>query len=691
MSATAQIIISIIALTVLAAAAMDTLRRDRTRSGLSLFAALSATALLELFDLCSLTGSDHPLSWKRYALFAEALLPPLWLLCSVTYARWHGQKNISRLMTAIILISFLFVLFPAIYSTEAFFYAPDFPLERLLFFSTSGWLYYVGIMVFLVLALINLETTLTNASPEALSKIKLEIVGLGTILAVLIFYYSQALLYRTINMAYTPLRSFLFILAVAMITYPRLHRSGAVRIYVAPRIAVNSFVLVAVAIYLTLLGLLGEGMRHLDSLIPRSVFIGFVFLTGIALLLSLLSDKVRREIKVRLHKSFYQNKHDYRTQWLRFTEHLTTSQGDELPQRILSAYCDIFGLYGAALFLYDEGRNGYCSIALYQMEPCNDVITPDNSLIRYMLDRGWVFSSRDNDATILEQNAHFLSSHGISFVVPLFDGSQLAGFIALGGVIKSNEVFIYEDFDLMKTIARQASHALRNQRLSEQLSRAREMEAIGNVATFVVHDLKNLASTISLVVDNASRYMQNPDFQQDMLASLNNTASKMHDLIGRLKNLGQKEQLKLQRLNLLELANKTAQMLPASRITVDGTPQVAAVDGAEMQKVILNLLINGVEASPPDSQILLEVDYEDVPFIRVTDKGCGMSPQFIRSELFSPFKTTKKTGLGIGLYQCHKIVSAHGGRIEASSTEGEGSVFTVWLPEADISCPPQGE
>lgn len=686
-----QTIISIIAFAMLSGAAIYTLCRDRSQGGFYLCLALLATALLELFDLCALNFPAVALDWKRYALFVEAMLPPLWLLCSVTYARWQGRNNISRLMTGIIAVSFIFILFPCIYPSSAFFYAPDFPVERLLFFSTSGWVYYVAIMTFLILALINFEATLTSATPDALSRIKFDIVGLGSILAVLIFYYSQALLYRTINMSYTPLRSFMFIMAIGMIAYSRLYRIGTVRVYVAPSIAVRSFVLVAVAIYLILLGLLGEGMRHLNALIPRSLYIGIFFVSGVAFLLAILSEKVRREIKVRLHKSFYQNKYDYRTQWLRFTERLATSSGEELSQRILSAYCEIFGLNGAALFLYNRECASYSAVAQYMMRPISAQFDAENSLIRYMIESGWVFSIRDNNETIRRENAEFLADHSVSFVVPLFDGSSLAGFIVLGDVLKKNESFIYEDYDLMKTIARQASHAILNQQLSEQLTKAREMEAIGNMATFVVHDLKNLASTLSLIVDNASRYMQNPDFQTDMLASLSNTSTKMHALIGRLKNLGQEEQLKLRKLDLLDLAENTARLLPAGKVACSGHRVHVFADESELQKVILNLLMNAIEASAADAMIMLETGQGEAPYFRVIDNGCGMSPQFLRSELFSPFRTTKKTGLGIGLYQCRKIISAHGGRIEVSSTEGSGSIFTVLLPVTDSMISAQGE
>jgi putative PEP-CTERM system histidine kinase len=292
-----------------------------------------------------------------------------------------------------------------------------------------------------------------------------------------------------------------------------------------------------------------------------------------------------------------------------------------------------------------------------------------------------VINVKDENPGIAEENRLFFEQNKISFIIPLFDGERLEGFITLGHVIKNNEVYIYEDYDLMKTIARQASQAISHQRLSEQITQAREMEAIGNVATFVVHDLKNLVATLSLIVDNAGKYMQNPDFQKDMLASLGNTAEKMRVLIGRLKNLGDKSLLNLHPVDLLELSANTAQMVSGGRITVSGNTERVVADGEEIQKVVINLLINAVEASDHEQPILAEVGNDGgAPFIRISDQGCGMSDHFIRTKLFKPFTSTKKQGLGIGLYQCRKIVESHGGRIEVNSLEGGGSVFTVRFP-----------
>lgn len=677
-----NIVITIIAIISLLFAGVWTLLRERQHKGLFLCAALVVTALLELFDLLALTSGMDAIFWKKCALFAEAFLPPFWILSSLTYARQPGPWKISRLQQGVIVVTFLFCFIPMMFPMSAFFYAPDFPGEHLLFLGNTGFYYYLGILACLVFTLVNFEVTLVNASPEALWQIKLDIIGLGTIVTVLAFYFSQALLYRTLNMNYISLRSIMVIVAVAMISYSKWYRRGRVQIQVSRQVAFKSFVLFAVGLYLIMLGLLGEGMSYLGGAFTHFMTISFAFLAGVALLILLLSERFRREVKVVLHKNFYQNKHDYRAQWLRFTEQLSTStSGEELLQRILFAYCDIFGMGGATLFLYEEEEKGYCAKAAYEMDPIYDVISLDNMLVGVMKKKGWVINVKDCDQAVKGEYSHFLETNSISFIIPLFNGERLEGFITLGRIIKEDEVYIYEDYDLMKTIARQASQAILHHRFSEQVAQALEMEAINNVATFVVHDLKNLVATLSLIIDNANKYMPNPDFQKDMLTSLGNTAEKMGALIGRLKNLGEKNLYDVHSVDLLDLVTKTASMVAAGRIVVSGKAEKIIADGDEIQKVVMNLFVNAVEASDHERPIQAEVGNKSgESFIRVTDEGCGMSDDYIRTKLFKPFKSTKKQGLGIGLYQCRKIIEGHGGRIEVSSKEGNGSVFTVWFP-----------
>jgi putative PEP-CTERM system histidine kinase len=389
---------------------------------------------------------------------------------------------------------------------------------------------------------------------------------------------------------------------------------------------------------------------------------------------------------VELHKNKYQQKHDYRTQWLSFTEQLSKSNsGEELFQCILSAYCEIFGFSGSALFLFEEINRGYCLQAEHQMELNEDMISADNPIIRFMAKSAWVINIADEIPEIPSDAAKVFRHNGISFVVPLFGLQRLEGFIVLSRPINCKEVYIYEDYDLMKTISRQACLAIMHQRLSEEVTHTHEIKAIGNVATFVAHDLKNHVSNLSLIVENATRHIQNPEFQNDMIESLGNTVVKMQKLINRLKNLGEQDHFNQQQTNLLELVEKTAHLVIGSRINISGTAVSVHADESEIQNVLLNLIMNSIEASEPNEPVAIEVGCAGTPFIRVIDHGCGIPARFLRTELFKPFRTTKRKGLGIGLYQCRQIVEAHQGRIEVSSVEGKGSVFTVWFADSNDS------
>jgi hypothetical protein len=114
---------------------------------------------------------------------------------------------------------------------------------------------------------------------------------------------------------------------------------------------------------------------------------------------------------------------------------------------------------------------------------------------------------------------------------------------------------------------------------------------------------------------------------------------------------------------------------------LNSIPQIS-VDSDAMEMVFFNLISNAYEAIGKDGRITVQASLSDGNVcITVSDNGAGMSKEFMERELFKPFKTTKKTGFGIGLFQCKAIIEAHGGSIEAESKEGKWTVFRVRLPE----------
>jgi hypothetical protein len=661
-------------------------RKGKNAIPIPLAAVIFSAVAIELFDLLAFLNPEEYFIWKKYTLAVEALLPPIWFWFTLTYARRNDIWSIPLLQRILFAASPLFIGTVILLPVASFFYSPDFGSERILFLGNSGYIFYLLLLVYLIISLINLEMTLTSATHTSRWKIKFELLGAGVLLAVMIFYYSQGLLFRTINMNLLPARAVLLIVATLMMAYSRFLRGNGVHVYVSQQILYKSVVLLVVGAYLIGLGLMGEGMKYFGDGSQRPMLIAVAFLSGLGLIVLLLSERVRRKIKVYINKNFYRNKYDYRSQWLQFTDQLASSKtGEDLLRSIISGFCDTFGMECGVLFLLEREKETFHQTAEISIESDSPMFHVNDSAVQL------IASNRlaDDHPPPLDigddEQAMFFSLNRITFAIPLFMDDRMGGFIVLGKPLNRKEQYNHEDFDLMKTLARQASSALMNLTLSEQLVRSREMAAIGRVSTFVVHDLKNLVATLSLMVENAREFMQEPEFQKDLLESLGNTVSKMNNLISRLKHLPEKITLQCSPVDLLQLARETVSIVKKGDFLLSGEPVIAQVDREEIQKVALNLMLNAIEASEGNKTVTVEVGMAESPFLRVKDKGCGIPEDFINNGLFAPFMSTKKQGLGIGLYQCKKIVEAHGGKIEVISELHKGSEFTVWLPKAAIS------
>ncbi|MFZ5997927.1 MAG: XrtA/PEP-CTERM system histidine kinase PrsK [Nitrospirota bacterium] len=679
-----QNILSIGAIAVLTGYAVyRALRIERSLTTSSLCTALLATAVLESCDLLSFIYPEQFLFWKKGALFSETVLLPAWLLFSLTFSRESGTRSIPITQRLLLCSAPALLVAAAIIPIEAFFSSPDFINERMLFLGNAGFIFYLGALMYMIAALFNLEVTLLTASRTSRWKIKFEVLGAGGLLAALLFYYSQGLLYRSLNMNLMPVRSIMAVVAVALMAYSHGKRGSGVRVYVSKQSAYRSAVIFIIGLYLIALGLMGEGMRYFGGYFQKAVLISLAFAGGMGLIAVLLSEKAQRALRIMLYKHFYANKYDYRMQWLTFTDRLSSAKTiDELLRAVLSGYRDTFGMEEAVLFLYDDGKKAYYNAASFGVSTGTESFSNQSPLVLQMKKRDWVLNINDGLSGAAAEDRTFFAERALSFAVPLYSATTLEVFIALGRPMNKNEVYTSEDYDLMKTFARHASSVLLNLKLTNELSNAREMEAMGKVSAFVMHDLKNLVTTLSLVIDNAREYMGDPDFQKDMLQSLSATMDKMKRLIARLKNLEEKQSLHRELVDVCRIAYETVGRITQGEVRLNISSVFSYVDVDELQKVILNLVLNAFEASEGKTPVIVEVGSNETAFIRVKDSGCGMTDEFMRERLFKPFCTTKKKGLGIGLYQCKHIVEAHGGWIEVTSEIGKGSVFTVHLPLA---------
>jgi putative PEP-CTERM system histidine kinase len=247
------------------------------------------------------------------------------------------------------------------------------------------------------------------------------------------------------------------------------------------------------------------------------------------------------------------------------------------------------------------------------------------------------------------------------------------------------EPFSLEDMDLLKAVADQTAANLSNLSLSKELLQAKELEAFQSLSAFFVHDLKNLASTLSLTLTNLPFHFDNPEFRKDALRAIARSVETINSISGNMSLINSKLELRPTRVDINQLVTGLLAQLNGSikaslAFNAAAVPAVS-LDLEQMQKVLLNLVLNANEAAGPEGEIQVTTGRSNGWItLSIKDNGCGMTEDFIETSLFKPFRTSKKQGLGIGLFHSKKIVEAHHGRIEVQSEVGKGSKFTVMLP-----------
>lgn len=607
-----------------------------------------------------------------------------WLMFSRRYARrsdsvqtetlsWPTVVAVSIALGGLLGVS---VVYPSVFVSPA---SPQVVGGFVL--STVGFALRTVSLGIMIMCLTSLEATLVNAVHGQRWRIKYAILGAFAILAAHIFTLSLGLLYRAIDFSLAPARQIGFCVGMALMLYSVVYRGGESPVTVSKRLARTSLVLFGAGAYLLFLGGLGLSMTLTGGASSKALLLALGLVGGVGILGLLLSDSFRRRFTRVLQRYFYKEKYDYRVQWLVFTKRLANARTrEDLHQAVLLGFCETFGMGGAVLYLKESENSPLVPVSKWEVhqEPPRlgiaQVFAQNEAEASCAIDLRQGLENVDDDVAL------FLNESKAMFAVPLMKEDRLDGVVLLVQPMDEKEDFSQEDYDLMQALATQACSALLNLRLADLLSQARDMEVMGKVSTFIVHDLKNLIYTLTLMTENAKRYIQEPEFQRDMLKSLENTVAKMHMLISQLRQLPTRENLHLETADIGHLVEDTCKHLPMEGLRIVCPSVVAVVDKAQIHKVILNLVLNAREASAAGGFITIETGEDTTPYFRITDNGAGMTSQFITENLFKPFKTTKAKGMGIGLYQCKQIVEAHGGTIEVVSTPGEGSVFTVRLP-----------
>jgi putative PEP-CTERM system histidine kinase len=457
----------------------------------------------------------------------------------------------------------------------------------------------------------------------------------------------------------------------------------------------QSLSLLAICAYFAVMAVLTTSLRGTGVDWPRLLSAALLAAMVVAAMVLVPSARARSWAKVKIAKHLFEHRYDYRSEWLRFTGTLGGSAAEARPlgERVIKAFADILDAPGGLLLEFDSSRqlvtsgawnwpssDGHSANRRSGSGFCDELARTGRIVELDGVRNGW---SRPEDSQLVPQ--WMLDEPDAWVAVPLIHNGRAVGLVLLAAP-EYRRPLDWEDFDLLRTAGRQAASSLAEAQGQRALSNAQRFEEFNRRFAFILHDIKNLVSQLSLLTRNAERHSENAEFRADMIATLKSSIGKMNELLARLSP---KASLTPHRVEAQPLDTIVPAAIAGRRSTHDvrllgDCSHWADVDSAALEQALGHLLQNAIEASPAEEPVTIRVERagEEVA-IAITDKGCGMDPEFVRSSLFQPFASTKAGGFGIGAFEAQALVTAMGGRISVDSEPGKGTRFTIHLAAAE--------
>ena len=400
-----------------------------------------------------------------------------------------------------------------------------------------------------------------------------------------------------------------------------------------------------------------------------------------------------RRLKVLLSKRFARFKYDYREEWLRLIDSLSSATNPlPLPDRAVMALAEIIGSPGGLAFVQEHDYQLYVpagSWGVAEPPPMSWQELPRDDLMAHMEKSGWIVDGEEGVPAGI--GSHFLtelSQHlgrGV-LVVPMLLHERLFGFVVLQKKRKGYRL-TYEDIDLLRTSGRQVASYLAQHYATRRLAEAQQFETYGRMTAFLIHDLKNIMAQQSLLVQNAARHRHNPSFIDDAVATLEKSLERMSRVLKQLR-FGT-AQNPPQRTDLREVAADAVErcraFTPRPELDATDVPMIALADGERLAFGLTNLIRNAQQAATASGSVRVRVHAESgTAVIEVTDDGPGMTGSFVQERLFRPFDSTApEFGMGIGAFQLRETVRSFGGTVAVQTAEGAGACFQVRIPLAE--------
>ncbi len=361
----------------------------------------------------------------------------------------------------------------------------------------------------------------------------------------------------------------------------------------------------------------------------------------------------------------------------------------------------------SSIYLRDDKSENYLLAAARSRKVRNAVnmIKKDSPLIKHLLEfrQPIVYDEiqvRDNDDAGAQQIEAGLRELDAAVLLPSFVEDRLFAIAILGKKI-SGTLYSQDDLAAFSILANQAALAIENiqfyheaQKIQEKLSHTEKLAYLGKLASSVAHEIRNPLTTVKTFIESVTAKYGQKEFRDKFDNLVPREISRIEGIIDQLLDFARPRRLTAQPVNIVNTIDATLALLEnnfklksvVARALHEKQNVSLPADEDQLRQVFLNLFLNAIQAMEQggrlgvETRVVAEVDGSKKSFqVKISDTGVGISAENL-TKLFTPFHTTKKNGVGLGMPIVKDIIDAHHGTIMAESQEGVGTTFTVCLP-----------
>lgn len=543
-----------------------------------------------------------------------------------------------------------------------------------------------------VLGLMLVEQLFRAVSDDSAWNIKPLCLGLAGQFIFDIYLFSDALMFNKVDTDALTIRGFVHAMTIPLLVIASLRsRDWTAKIRLSQKAAFHSATLLIAGIYLLFMAGVGYYVRYFGGNWGSALQLALLCAAILGLGILVVSGAIRAKIRVLVGKHFFSYRYDYREEWLRFTQTLSAQDSPQgMGQQVIRGLANMVESPAGGLWLQEGGQECYRQTARWNIPASEAEEALDSLLSSFLLSSRWVIN--------LEEYRSYPGRYGnlaiplwlseipnAWLVIPLMVGNQMNGFVVLASSRTRIDVN-WEVNDLLRTAGCQAAGFLAKMQATEALLEARKFDAFNKMSAFVVHDLKNIVTQLALMLKNAERHRDNPEFQEDMLMTVDHSVERMRQLMMQLRE-GATPPGTACGVNLPDVIQRIQkEKMDQGRSVELRLQDRLATRGHEdrLERVIGHLVQNALDATDPTGNVWVSLEKRgDRAALEVGDSGHGMSPDFIRERLFKPFQSTKQAGMGIGAYESSLYIRELGGEMLVDSEPNKGTRITMILPLFD--------